>query len=43
MTDEHVLPYCSNKNGKVNKAQTINISNRNIIIHLGTGYFTYEE
>lgn len=32
-----------NPNGKVNKAQTINIGNKNIIIHLGTGYFTYEE
>lgn len=31
-----------NMNGKVNKAQTIPIGNKSIVIHLGTGYVTYE-
>lgn len=32
-----------NENGKVNKAQTISVGEKRIVIHLGTGYFTYEE
>lgn len=31
-----------NSSGKVNKAQTINIGNKRIVIHLGSGYLTYE-
>ena len=31
-----------NEMGRVNKAQTINIGNKNIVIHLGNGYLTHE-
>lgn len=31
-----------NSSGKVNHAQTIEIGNKKLIIHLGTGYITYE-
>lgn len=32
-----------NENGRVNRANTINKGNMNIIIHLGSGYLTYEK
>lgn len=32
-----------NENGRVNRADTITIGNKNIVIHLGSGYLTYEE
>lgn len=31
-----------NKDGKVNMAQTISFPNGDVIIHLGSGYITYE-
>ena len=31
-----------NKDGKVNMAQTIDFNNGNVVIHLGSGYLTYE-
>lgn len=38
-TSEHIS---FNENGRVNNANTINISNHDIVIHLGSGYLTYE-
>lgn len=32
-----------NENGRVNRAQTIDFHNKKIVIHLGTGYLSYEE
>lgn len=31
-----------NENGNINKAQTINFKNHQIILHLGNGYLVYE-
>lgn len=31
-----------NKDGKVNMGQTVDINNHKIVIHIGTGYPTYE-
>ena len=31
-----------NSEGKVNQARTISFNGKNVIIHLGTGYLTYE-
>ena len=31
-----------NECGRVNMAQTINFDNKNVVIHLGNGYLTYE-
>lgn len=31
-----------NKEGRVNQAQTIMLDGKNVIIHLGNGYLTYE-
>lgn len=38
-TREHIY---FNANGNVNGGRSIEISNRNIVIHLGNGYITYE-
>lgn len=31
-----------NKDGKVNMAQTVSFNNGDVVIHLGSGYITYE-
>lgn len=31
-----------NENGRVNQANTIDINNHKVIVHLGNGYVTYE-
>lgn len=35
-------PISFNKQGKVNQARTITFNGKNVVIHLGTGYLTYE-
>lgn len=34
--------YYFNENGNINKAQTIHLKNKDIILHLGNGYLVYE-
>ena len=35
-------PVSFNNQGKVNQARTLSFKSKNIVIHLGTGYLTYE-
>ena len=47
---EEIEVYCKeashdvsfNKDGKVNMGQTINFDNGDVVIHVGSGYITYE-